>query len=87
MVILHIIIALASIAIATANVFSPTKSKLIGSYSLIAATLLSGTLLVVIEPSRMLHVCVAGLAYVAASSILTIAANVRLAKAQGKVKA
>lgn len=87
MVILHIIIAIASIAVATTSIFSPSKPMLIGSYSLISATLLSGTLLVVIEPSRMLHVCVAGLVYVAAASSLTIVANVRLAKAQGKVKA
>jgi hypothetical protein len=87
MVILHILIAIASIVVATINIFSPTKAKLIGSYSLIAATLLSGTALVVIEPSRMVHVCVTGLVYVVFASVLTIAANVRLARMQGKVKA
>lgn len=88
MVILHVIIAFASLAAATASVFHPNKTKLLTSYGFIAATLLSGVVLVVAEPSRMLHVCVAGLLYVTVASALTVTANIRLvARQKGKAEA
>jgi hypothetical protein len=60
---LHIAIALSSIACTTLLLISPSKNKLIVSYVLVAATLASGIYLTVVNPAQMLRTCMAGLAY------------------------
>lgn len=61
--ILHIIIALSSVAYTTLLLISPTKSKLIVSYLLVGVTLASGIYLTILNPAQMLRTCMAGLAY------------------------
>ncbi|TAH31632.1 hypothetical protein EYC59_06350 [Candidatus Saccharibacteria bacterium] len=62
----HIVIALASIAYTTYLYFRPSETGLKVSYSLVAATLGSGTWLVVSTHSPLLSSCLTGLLYLAA---------------------
>lgn len=80
MILLHVIIALMSIAVAGLNLFNPSKSKLRLNYLLIASTLASGTYLVAHEHSSMLQACASGLVYLAIVSSGVIPARIRLAK-------
>lgn len=73
----HILIALASIGIATFTYFKPTTKRLAASYGFIVATVASGTALLIMNPSNLLHTCLSGLFYVTVVSIVTIATHVR----------
>lgn len=74
----HIIIALASIALATGALVAPTRKKLATSYGFIAATIASGMVLLMVSPSSSLHACVTGTVYLAAVSVVTIATHRRI---------
>lgn len=77
MVMLHVIIAFVSIFLATYSLFKPSGRAIIVDWVLVAATIVSGAILVAMEPARMFHACIAGLAYVALASALTLVASVR----------
>jgi hypothetical protein len=79
MLLLHIIIALASIVYTGYVFLSPSQAKLRNSYLLVAGTLASGTYLVVIKPSHLLPACLSGLAYLGVVSIGIVAARMKLA--------
>jgi hypothetical protein len=74
---LHIMIAISSIGIATVTYFKPSVKKLGASYGFIIATVASGTALLIMNPSNILHTCLSGLFYVTVVSIVTIATHVR----------
>jgi hypothetical protein len=78
-VILHIIIAIASIGVTTYAYVQPSASKLYTAYGLVTMTLASGMYLVVSNPSHMIQGCTAGLVYLGATSIGIVAARVKLA--------
>lgn len=78
----HVIVALAGVVVATFSLLSPSKSRLIAAYSLIAGTLASGIYLVWLMPSKMVHVCIAGLVYTVVTGAMIFAARLRLAKLQ-----
>ncbi len=78
LLITHILIALASLVLATLAVMSPSQTKLRGSYGLIALTLASGTVLVVTTGANLLHSCLTGLVYCATVLALALAAQRRL---------
>jgi hypothetical protein len=59
----HVLIALSSLAFTTYLYFRPSKGKFYASYGLIAATLASGTWLVVSTHSPLLSSCITGLIY------------------------
>ena len=63
-VLLHVLIAISSIVCATLGYARPTNSNLNISYALIAATLVSGFVLVVSQPAVMLQACVSGVVYI-----------------------
>jgi hypothetical protein len=79
MILLHVIIALASIGMAGYNLLRPSKTRLRLNYLLIASTLASGTYLVVDAHAPMLQACVSGLVYLAIVSSGIIPAKIRLA--------
>lgn len=81
-VFLHVVVALLGIVLATLSFFSPSKARFIITYSFIAGTLASGLYLVWLMPSKMLHMCTAGLIYTVITGAITLAARVRLAKLQ-----
>jgi len=76
--VLHIVIALTSLAYATLTYFAPSKNKLRASWSLVALTLASGTWLVISTQSALLHSCMTGLLYLAMVSAGIIAAQQKL---------
>lgn len=61
----HILIALAGILITTGLLFFPSRRKLNASYIFLAATLGSGTILVLTTPGHMLQSCISGILYTA----------------------
>ncbi|HYF97074.1 MAG TPA: hypothetical protein VD947_03490 [Patescibacteria group bacterium] len=77
--IIHIAIALFSIGYSTYLYLSPTKTKIYGSYGLIALTLGSGTYLLWSTKTHVLQGCVMGIAYLAGVSAAVILANRKLA--------
>ncbi len=59
----HIVIALSSLIFTTVAFFTPSETKLRISYGFIAATIGSGTLLVISMPSHLVSACYSGLTY------------------------
>ena len=84
MLILHIIVALTSILVATALLFSPSKAKFFASYLTIFATLASGTIVVIQNGSHLLKACVSGLFYLAVVAVLVKAAYTKYYYAHNK---
>jgi multisubunit Na+/H+ antiporter MnhE subunit len=74
----HILIAIASVVLATYLIVKPSKSLLNITYGLTAATLVSGTYLVVSTSAHLLQSCVTGLAYVGIVSVGLMTAHVKL---------
>ena len=64
-ILLHVLIALTSIVTSAYVLFKPSKKAFTTAYSLIAATLASGTYLVISTHSSLTHSCFAGLTYLA----------------------
>lgn len=78
--ILHIIIALASIAWTAYTFFAPSKLRLEFSYALVALTLATGTYLIWTLQTPLLHACLSGLAYVTIVLAGILAIRSRLAR-------
>jgi hypothetical protein len=84
MLIPHIIIALSSI-LYTGYVFvKPSKNKFYVSYSLIAATLATGTYLVIMMPAHLVSACFTGIAYLAFVTAGIVAAHKRYVASEVK---
>ena len=81
-ILIHIIIALTSVVLATFTFVTPTTKKLLVSYGLILATVGTGTYLLISVPSHILQSCLSGLTYLTVVTIATIASHVRLRRRQ-----
>lgn len=68
-ILIHVVIALLSIASATFGYIRPTNKNLRVSYALIAMTFMSGFYLVWSEPAAMLRTCLSGIAYLTVVSV------------------
>lgn len=79
-VLIHIIIAVLSVGVSSVVFFKPSIKKLVLSYGLVVATVASGTYLLMLNPSNMLHTCLSGLFYVTVVTIITIATHMRAGK-------
>lgn len=77
MLLLHIFIAVSSIAFSSYLLFTPTKRNFQISYILVGATIASGTYLVVVEPAHMIQACTSGLVYIAVTLVTTAVAHRR----------
>ena len=84
-ILIHVIIALASIVIASFAFFKPTMKKLITSYGFIFATIATGTYLLISFPSHILQSCLTGLVYLMVVSAATVATHVRLVRAEQNI--
>ena len=82
LLVIHVGVALASLVYTGYVYFSPSKAKLYGAYGLVAATLASGTALVVAVHAPLLSVCMTGLLYLGIVSVGIIAAHRKLSKEQ-----
>jgi hypothetical protein len=80
MLLLHILIALSSIVASGLAYARPSKQRLNTSYGLVAATLASGTYLVVAQPTHLASACISGLAYLGVVGSAIVAARLKLAK-------
>ncbi len=79
---LHILIALASVAYATYVFFQPSKTRLHVSYALVATTLTSGFYLVVSHPAHLMQACLTGLMYLGVVAVFIASAHYQLARLQ-----
>lgn len=79
-IVLHVLVAIASIILASYAMMFPTKSVLRSTYGLIGLTLASGTYLVVLHPGHLLQTCLTGLVY-------TILVTVGVVMAHRKMRA
>lgn len=79
-VLIHVLIALSSIGLASYTFFKPSTKKLLVSYGLMIATVGSGTYLLFATGADMLKTCLSGLAYLTLTLLITIATHVRARK-------
>lgn len=80
-VLLHVIIALSSIALSSYLYFKPIKKAMKVSYGFIAGTVLSGSYLIVTRPAHMLETCTVGLVYLGIVIGATLATQAKLKRA------
>lgn len=78
---LHIGVALLSVAFAGYTFIAPSKAKLQLSLWLVGGTLASGTYLVVMAPAHMLQACMAGLFYTVILLVMTVLTQRKLNRA------
>ena len=78
---LHIGVALLSVAFAGYTFIVPSKTKLHISYWLVGGTLASGAYLVVTAPAHMLQACIAGIFYTAILLMMTLLTQHKLNRA------
>lgn len=81
-ILVHVAIALASLISLTVALVAPTSGRLRASYALVAATIATGTYLVILQPAALHQVCLTGLAYVAVASAGIAGARFRLTRLQ-----
>lgn len=75
----HITIALLSVVWTTYVVAMPSKTKIKGSWGMVAATLITGTALVMSTGQHILQACITGLVYTAFVTAGIVLAQRRLA--------
>jgi hypothetical protein len=81
----HIIIALSSLIFTTFALFAPSEAKLKVSYGFVAATIGSGTLLVISMPSHLVSACYSGLTYLAVMLVGIAGVRYRLAHEEVRI--
>lgn len=75
----HIIIALAGMAIVAIAYIAPTKTRLTTSYIFAGMTFITGTILTVANPSHLASACITGLIYFGIVGVAIAATRARLA--------
>lgn len=78
MLVIHIVIALISVVFSTYLYFSPTRTKLHASWTLVGLTVATGTYLIVFSHAAMLRTCMTGLLYVGVMTAIILAARQKL---------
>lgn len=84
-VILHVIIALASIGLASYAYVRPSVSTLRASYVFVGMTFASGFYLVWSSPAHMIQACMSGLVYLGIISVAIVAARHRLVTVKNNI--
>jgi hypothetical protein len=77
-IIIHVAIALSSIAFTTYVFFKPSQAKLRVSYGFVAATLITGSYLVWQHPAHMIQSCTTGLIYLGIVTVGIVSAYAKL---------
>jgi hypothetical protein len=78
---LHISVALVSLVYSTFTAFMPSTIKINVSQTLIIATLISGTYIVLSTHASMVHACITGLIYLSVASFEVGLASLKLKNA------
>lgn len=81
---MHILIALSSVAYTTYLYISPSPIKFKVSYGLIGSTILSGTYLVISTQANMVQACLTGLVYTGAMSLAVASAHRKFSTQKNK---
>ncbi len=84
LLLLHIIIALSSLAYASLLLLRPSHEKMNMSRNLVIATIASGTALVFVQPSHIVQACVSGLTYISIVLVIMAAARYKLVRVRNK---
>ncbi|HVS78890.1 MAG TPA: hypothetical protein VHD84_01210 [Candidatus Saccharimonadales bacterium] len=82
LLVVHILIALGSIAFSGYTFLDPSETKLRSSYGLVAATLASGTYLVISTHAPLTQACLTGLLYLGIVSAGLLSAHLKLARSR-----
>lgn len=80
MILIHIVLALASVGLAAYNLFKPAKNKLKIAYLLATGTLSTGVLLIAVNHASIIHTCISGISLFAVVSLLNEVGRYRLNK-------
>jgi len=80
MLLVHIVVALASLVFTLFTCLSPSVRKLTVSYGLTAATLSSGTYIVLSTHASLTQACTTGLVYLGVMTAAVMAVRYRLAR-------
>lgn len=79
MILLHVLLAIASLGLATFNLFAPAQRRLTGAYVLAGSTLASGVLLIIVNHANVVRTCMTGIFFFATVTLLNEVARRRLA--------
>lgn len=82
LILIHVIMALAALTVSVLANIKPSVNKLFGSYVLAVNTLLSGTLLIVVNHANVLRTCLTGIIFFAVVAALNEIARKRLTSNQ-----
>lgn len=82
LIVLHVVLALAALAVSVAANIHPAANKLKISYYLAGGTLSTGVLLIVVNNASVIRTCLTGIAFFVAVSILNETARKRLVSQQ-----
>ena len=74
---IHVLIALTSVLLATSVVIYPSKRLFITHYSFVAATIATGSYLLVAYPAHLMQSCAVGLVYLGVATTLSVVAQLR----------
>lgn len=80
LLLLHIVIAVSGIILSTITYFLPSRNKIRFCSLLVAATVASGTVIIIRQHLSIMSVCLSGLLYIGFTAGALIAASRRLAK-------
>jgi hypothetical protein len=79
MIILHVLLAVASLILSTFNLVSPSAKKSTISYGLATSTLASGVLLIFINNASVLRTCLTGVIFFVVITVMNQVASRKLA--------
>ena len=79
LLILHISIALSSLAVAGLAYFKPNQTSLRTSYALVGLTAATGTILTIQMPAHLMQTCATGLVYLGVVFTAIVSARQKLA--------
>jgi hypothetical protein len=80
LILIHVVLAITSIAIAVYNNFRPSNYKLKQSYIFALETLATGVLLIIVNNASVLRTCLTGIVFFCFVSLLNETARHKLAR-------
>lgn len=77
---IHIVIAISSVVLSTYLFVRPSSKTFVASYTLVGATIASGSILVLLDSVSLVHTCISGLSYTAFTLIAIAATKRKIAR-------
>lgn len=74
----HIVVALATLAVVTTAYFKPSTNSLKVNYLSASLTFVSGTILTILNPSHLVQACLTGIVYFTIVTVVTLLARRKL---------